>query len=82
MQYKLLGSPGHPYCHLELIPAVGKSELNIGGLFALLEGILYRILLGNRANWRILSTDSSLTLYPLKPFRKRFRGGHCSKILS
>jgi hypothetical protein len=82
MQYKLLGSPGRPYCHLELIPGVGKSQLDVGGLFALLEGILYRILLGNVANRRILSTDSSLALYPLKPFGKRLRGGHGSKILS
>jgi hypothetical protein len=72
MQYKLLGSPGRPYCHLELIPGVGKSQLNIGGLFALLEGILYRILLGNLANWRILSTDSSPTLYPLTPSGNAF----------
>jgi hypothetical protein len=72
MQYKLLGSPGHPYCHLELIPCVRKSQLNVGGLFALLEGNLYWILLGNVANRRILSTDSSLTLYPLKPFKNAF----------
>ena len=70
LQYKQLGSPGRPYCHLELIPGVGKSQLVVGGLFALLEGILYRILLGNVSNWRILSTDSLLTLYPLKTLQE------------
>jgi hypothetical protein len=54
----------------------------MGGLFALLEGILYQILLGNVANRRILSTDSSLTLYPLEPFGKCLCRGHGSKILS
>ena len=82
MKYKLLESPGCPYCHLELIPGVWKSQFNVGGLFHLLEGILYWILLRNVSYWGILPSNATFTLNPLKPFGKSLCRGHGSKILS
>ena len=68
IQQELLGSPGCQYNHLELIPSVGKGQLEVCGLFVLLEGILHRILYMNIVYRGILSYDTMLTLYPLEPF--------------
>ena len=80
MQYKLFWSPRCPDQHLELIP--GIQELKVGGLFCCLEGILYRILLGNVEYRGILPSHAKLALHQLEPFGNQIDGRNPSKSFS
>ena len=52
------------------------TQLEVGGLLAFLEGILYRILIRNVAYRGILASDATFAPYLLEYIGNRFLNGH------
>ena len=61
---------------------VKKSQLELGGFYIFLEGILHTILIRNIMYRGILSSYITLSLNPIEPFGNSLHRGHGLKIFS